>query len=573
MLDAGDDLLRAMGGQRFGAILADPPWQFQNKTGKVAPEHRRLNRYSTLTLEEISSLPVAEAAAETSHLYLWVPNALLPEGLAVMKAWGYSYKSNLVWHKIRKDGGPDGRGVGFYFRNVTELLLFGVRGKNARTLPPGRRQVNYLATRKREHSRKPDEQYGLIEACSPGPFLELFARGVRKGWECWGAEANGDYEPSWATYKSGSPKAYTQGHVIEKLEPAPLTQAPGHPAKSGKPLTVLELCAGAGGQALGLEQAGFGHTALVEIDPDACRTLRHNRPGWNVIQGDITAFDAKPYRGVDLVAGGLPCPPFSVAGKQRGEADERNLFPAAFRIVQEVQPKAVMIENVRGLLDNRFNYYRKLIAERLLSLGYETRLELLNAADFGVPQNRPRVFIIGLKPQYSAVFEMPERRPRQATVGGVLYGLMKSRGWRGAETWRDAASGVAPAIVGGSKKHGGPDLGPTRARASWAALGVDGKGLAALPPSKDFAGLPRLTVPMAAHIQGFPDGWTFTGGKTTAYRQVGNALPPPLAYAVAKVISDALRKEAALKLTLSARAQECLLRRTVEAALLARETL
>ncbi len=204
MLDAGEDLLRATKGQRFGAILADPPWQFQNKTGKVAPEHRRLNRYSTLTLDEIASLPVAKAAAETSHLYLWVPNALLPDGLAVMKAWGFSYKSNIVWHKIRKDGGPDGRGVGFYFRNVTELLLFGVRGKNARTLPPGRRQVNYLATRKREHSRKPDEQYALIEACSSGPFLELFARGIRKGWECWGAEANGDYEPSWATYKSTS---------------------------------------------------------------------------------------------------------------------------------------------------------------------------------------------------------------------------------------------------------------------------------------------------------------------------------------------------------------------------------
>ena len=168
MLDAGDDLLCAIEGRRFGAILADPPWQFQNKTGKVAPEHRRLNRYSTLSLDEIKALPVADAAADTSHLYLWVPNALLPDGLAVMEAWGFSYKSNIVWHKIRKDGGPDGRGVGFYFRNVTEMLLFGVRGKNARTLAPGRRQVNYLATRKREHSRKPDEQYRLIEECSSG---------------------------------------------------------------------------------------------------------------------------------------------------------------------------------------------------------------------------------------------------------------------------------------------------------------------------------------------------------------------------------------------------------------------
>lgn len=204
MGEAGDDLLRAMAGRRFGAILADPPWQFQNKTGKVAPGHKRLNRYDTLTLQEIMTLPVATIAADVSHLYLWTPNALLPEALGVMKAWGFAYKSNLVWHKIRKDGGPDGRGVGFYFRNVTELLLFGVRGKNARTLEPGRRQVNYLATRKREHSRKPDEQYGLIEACSPGPFVELFARGLRADWVCWGAEANEGYAPSWATYRSAS---------------------------------------------------------------------------------------------------------------------------------------------------------------------------------------------------------------------------------------------------------------------------------------------------------------------------------------------------------------------------------
>jgi DNA (cytosine-5)-methyltransferase 1 len=525
MRDAGEDLLRAVEGRRFGAILADPPWRFQNKTGKVAPEHNRLNRYSTLTLDEISSLPIAEAAAATSHLYLWVPNALLPEGLAVMKAWGFSYKSNIVWHKIRKDGKPDGRGVGFYFRNVTELLLFGVRGKNARTLPPGRRQVNYLATRKREHSRKPDEQYGLIEACSPGPFLELFARGIRNGWECWGAEASGDYEPSWPTYKYATPKSYVNGHAIS----TPRNR-----------LTVFELCAGAGGQALGLEQAGFEHKALIEIDPDACRTLRHNRPGWHVVQGDIATFDAKPYRGIDLVAGGLPCPPFSVAGRQRGEADERNLFPAAFRLIQEAQPKAVMIENVRGLLDKRFAYYRELIAERLRSLGYETRFELLNGADFGVPQNRPRVFIIGLRPEYSCAFKMPAKTPRDCTAGDALYSLMKAGGWSGVDDWRKTASGIAPAIVGGSKKHGGPDLGPTRARAAWAALGVDGKGIAARPPAKDFCGMPRLTVAMAAKLQGFPDDWTFTGGKTAAYRQVGNALPPPLAFAVAQAIALAL---------------------------------
>ncbi len=304
---------------------------------------------------------------------------------------------------------------------------------------------------------------------------------------------------------------------------------------------MLELCAGAGGQALGLERAGFEHTALVEIDADACRTLRHNRPGWQVIQGDIATFDAKPYRGTDLVAAGLPCPPFSAAGQQRGEADERNLFPAAFRIVGEVQPQAVMIENVRGLLDKRFDYYRKLIEERLRSLGYETRFELLNAADFGVPQNRPRVFIVGLRPQLSSGFEMPANMPRGISVGDVLYGLMKGEGWTGADEWRQRASGIAPAIVGGSKKHGGPDLGPTRARAAWAVLGVDGKGIADRPPSREFQGLPRLTVPMAAQIQGFPEDWTLTGGKTAAYRQAGNALPPPLAFAVARAVSLVLR--------------------------------
>ncbi len=197
------DLLRVAGGKEFSTILADPPWQFQNSTGKVAPEHRRLSRYSTMTLPEILELPVSACAAETSHLYLWVPNALLPDGLHVMKTWGFNYKSNIIWHKLRKDGGSDGRGVGFYFRNVTEILLFGVRGKNARTLSPGRTQVNYLGTRKREHSRKPDEIFPVIEACSPGPRLELFARGGRPGWTCWGDQADA-YTPSWPTYSHNS---------------------------------------------------------------------------------------------------------------------------------------------------------------------------------------------------------------------------------------------------------------------------------------------------------------------------------------------------------------------------------
>lgn len=201
---AGINLLGFVGDRRFATILADRPWQFTNKTGKVAPEHRRLSRYRTLTFEEIMALPVASIAAERAHLYLWCPNALLPEGLAVMKAWGFTYKSNIVWHKIRKDGGSDGRGVGFYFRNVTELILFGGRGKNARTLAPGRRQVNLLATRKREHSRKPDEQYEIIKACGPGPFLELFARGTRKNWTMWGHEADDNYHPKWKTYPNHS---------------------------------------------------------------------------------------------------------------------------------------------------------------------------------------------------------------------------------------------------------------------------------------------------------------------------------------------------------------------------------
>lgn len=204
VLSAAENFKHFIAHRKFGTILADPPWQFQNRTGKVAPEHKRLNRYGTMTLDEIKQLPVADAAADVSHLYLWVPNALLPEGLAVMEAWGFTYKSNLVWHKIRKDGGPDGRGVGFYFRNVTELILFGVRGKNARTLPPGRSQVNFLATRKREHSRKPDEQYKLIEECSRGPFLEMFARGAQPGWAAWGNQADESYFPNWNTYSNHS---------------------------------------------------------------------------------------------------------------------------------------------------------------------------------------------------------------------------------------------------------------------------------------------------------------------------------------------------------------------------------
>jgi len=198
------NLTKSVGGAKFATILADPPWQFMNRTGKMAPEHKRLNRYPTMKLQDICALPVSDVCASTAHLYLWVPNALLPDGLEVMRAWGFHYKSNLIWHKTRKDGGSDGRGVGFYFRNVTEIILFGVKGKNARTLAPGRSQVNFIAEQKREHSRKPDQQYPLIEACSPGPYLELFSRGTRNGWSSWGNQATDDYTPTWPTYANHS---------------------------------------------------------------------------------------------------------------------------------------------------------------------------------------------------------------------------------------------------------------------------------------------------------------------------------------------------------------------------------
>ncbi len=202
--EAATDFRKSLGSFRFATVLADPPWRFMNRTGKIAPEHKRLSRYGTMSVDDIASLPVADFLMPTAHLYLWVPNALLPDGLRVMAGWGFQYKANIVWHKLRKDGGSDGRGVGFYFRNVTELLLFGTRGKNARTLKPGRTQVNYIGTRKREHSRKPDEQYGIIEGCSRAPYLELFARGIRPNWTSWGNQADDSYEPNWDTYRYNS---------------------------------------------------------------------------------------------------------------------------------------------------------------------------------------------------------------------------------------------------------------------------------------------------------------------------------------------------------------------------------
>lgn len=308
-------------------------------------------------------------------------------------------------------------------------------------------------------------------------------------------------------------------------------------------LTSLELCAGAGGQASGLEQAGFGHAGVVEIDSHCCKTLQLNRPEWTVHEEDLNLFDGRLYKGIDLLAGGLPCPPFSVAGKQLGKDDERNLFPAAIRLVDETRPKAVMIENVRGFLDAVFEDYRGFIKGELKKLGYDAHWRLLNASDYGVPQLRPRVVIVALRDDIKDNFEWPAPSPHDApTVGETLLDLMAANGWRGAKKWAKHADEIAPTLVGGSKKHGGPDLGPTRARAAWATLGVNGKSLAEEAPERDFVGMPRLTVRMAARIQGFDDAWQFHGRKTAAYRQVGNAFPPPVAKAVAEKLREAMAR-------------------------------
>ena len=306
-------------------------------------------------------------------------------------------------------------------------------------------------------------------------------------------------------------------------------------------LTTLELCAGGGGAALGLEQAGFSPVALVEINKHACATLRSNRPYWNVIEADIKKFNATYWRGVDLLSGGLPCPPFSIAGKQLGADDERDMFPSMLRIVKEVNPRAVLIENVRGIYTDRFSSYRASIDKSFDMMGFDTYWSAFDAADFGVPQKRYRVFLVALRRGVTKPLRWPSPLTEApVTVGEVLGELMSKRGWRGAAKWMKNAAMPAPTIVGGSHKHGGPDLGPTRARKEWAALGVDGLGLADEPPPSDFTGMPRLTVKMVARIQSFPDDWGFAGPKTHAYRQVGNALPVRLAYYVAKAVRECL---------------------------------
>ena len=307
-------------------------------------------------------------------------------------------------------------------------------------------------------------------------------------------------------------------------------------------LTSLEICAGAGGQALGLAMAGFVHVALVEYEADYCAALKRNRPEWNVICKDVREFSGIPYQGkIDLLAGGVPCPPFSQAGKQLGSEDERDLFPEAIRLIGEIQPRAVMLENVRGLLDPKFTEYRTSIMQRIADLGYRVQIKLLNASDYGVPQLRPRVIIVGIRNNENGEFHYPEEHPENAkTVGETLLDLMKANGWQGAAKWAKEANSIAPTIVGGSKKHGGPDLGPVRARKAWEALGVDGLGVAHEAPAKDFEGMPRLTPRMIARIQGFPDTWDFGNKKTHACRMIGNAFPPPVARAVGEEIRRVL---------------------------------
>lgn len=312
-------------------------------------------------------------------------------------------------------------------------------------------------------------------------------------------------------------------------------------------LEVVEICAGAGGQALGLERAGFDHALAVELDENACNTLRHNRPSWKVAQGDVadtSVWNPADYEGISLLAGGVPCPPFSIAGKQLGAADERDLFAWAVELVDVVKPRALLLENVRGLSMPRFAGYRQHVLDRLAELGYVAEWQLLHASDFGVPQLRPRFVLVALQADDAPYFTWPTPQPPPPTVGEALVDLMAADGWEGAAAWAKKAKRIAPTIVGGSKKHGGADLGPTRAKKAWAELHVDALGVAdaAPQPGDRFRVGPKMTTEMVARVQGWTDAypWTFTGRKTSRYRQVGNAFPPPVANAVGVAIERAL---------------------------------
>lgn len=326
-------------------------------------------------------------------------------------------------------------------------------------------------------------------------------------------------------------------------------------SEGAKPLGVVEICAGAGGQSLGLERAGFHHRLAVELDMNAAATLRHNRPDWDVVVGDVAdpdLWNPDAFEALDLLAGGVPCPPFSIAGKQLGANDERDLFAWAVQLCGRMKPRALLLENVRGLSASRFSAYRQHVLDELHGYGYIAEWKLLHASDFGVPQLRPRFVLVALREEYAPYFAWPEPHPGRAPhVGEVLKDLMASRGWEGADEWAANADDIAPTIVGGSKKHGGADLGPTRAKRAWAALGVDALGVWDEPPGpgwdKGGGPGPKLTTEMVARIQGW-DGspewaWEFTGRKTTRYRQIGNAFPPPVAKAVGLAIKAALNKE------------------------------
>jgi DNA (cytosine-5)-methyltransferase 1 len=307
----------------------------------------------------------------------------------------------------------------------------------------------------------------------------------------------------------------------------------------------LELCAGGGGQALGLEGAGFHHVGAVEYEPQFCTTLRLNRPQWNVIQQDLRDFQPSNFGDVDLIAGGVPCPPFSIAGKQLGGDDERDMFPTALNIIAKIKPRAVMLENVQGLASAKFKSYRDDLQRRLSKLGYDSEWRVLQASDYGVPQLRPRFILVALRPDDMMHFMWPHGTTFPPTVGETLVDLMGANGWLGTEDWAERANRIAPTLVGGSKKHGGPDLGPTRAKRQWKELGVDGMGVADEAPDVTFPEdkSPKLTVRMVARIQGFPDEWQFSGKKTAAYRQVGNAFPPPVAKAVGRRIIAAFKRK------------------------------
>ena len=322
-------------------------------------------------------------------------------------------------------------------------------------------------------------------------------------------------------------------------------------------LTSLEICAGVGGQALGLERAGFDPVMLIDEDPHSCSTLRKNRPGWDVAQMDLREFVASEHPktlDVDLLSGGVPCTPYTVAGRRHGAADSRDLFTAAIWLVHEVRPRAVMIENVPRLLqDEKFHGPREFARAELRHLGYEVAWEILHAQDYGVPQRRPHAVLVAMAPDDLARFQWPQAEDEPPlTVGETLGSSMAEKGWRGACTWAEAANSIAPTIVGGSKKHGGADLGPTGTKRAWAELGVNGASLADGPPEADFVlrwgvgkdgreGLPKLTTEQVALLQSFPEDWSISGGKTARYRQLAQGYPPPVAEAVGRSIAAAFQ--------------------------------